>query len=174
MRFILRRTGIGMASILELIHDSEVRRFETGQVVVEQGKRTNLLFFLIEGAVEVVKDGVPVATASQPGAVFGELSALLGGNHTATVRALKPSSFHIVQNPREFLETSPLICLHVCELVARRLDALNKYLVDVKQQFEGDEHLGMVDNLLETLMHRHPVSRVRPSESKVRQTEPPE
>ena len=174
MRFILRRTGIVMASILELIHDSEVRRFETGQVVVEQGKRTNLLFFLIEGAVEVEKDGVPVAMASQPGAVFGELSALLGGNHTATVRTLKPSSFHIVQNPREFLERSPLICLHVCELVARRLDALNKYLVDVKQQFEGDEHLGMVDNLLETLMHRHPVSRVRPSESKVRQTEPPE
>jgi hypothetical protein len=30
----------------------------------------------------------------------------------------------------------------------------------------------MVDNVLETLMHRHPVSRVRPSESQIRQTEP--
>ena len=162
-----------MASILELIHDSEVRRFEAGQVVVEQGERTNLLFFLIEGAVEVVKDGVPVATASQPGAVFGELSALLGGNHTATVRALKLSSFHVVKNPRAFLQASPLVCLHVCELVARRLDAVNKYLVDVKQQFEGHEHLGMVDNVLETLMHRHPVSRTKPDVSKIRQTEPP-
>jgi CRP/FNR family cyclic AMP-dependent transcriptional regulator len=163
-----------MASILELIHDSEVRRFEAGQVVVEQGERTNLLFFLIDGAVEVVKDGVPVATASQPGAVFGELAALLGGNHTATVRTLRPSSFHVVRNPREFLEASPIICLHVCELVARRLDSLNKYLVDVKQQFAGDEHFGMVDNLLETLMHRYPVQRIKPSESKIRQTEPPD
>jgi hypothetical protein len=41
----------------------------------------------------------------------------------------------------------------------------------VKQQFEGHEHLGMVDNVLETLMHRHPVSRPKPGESQIRQTE---
>jgi CRP/FNR family transcriptional regulator, cyclic AMP receptor protein len=163
-----------MSSILELIQGGEVRHFETGQVVIDQGDRTNLLFFLIEGAVEVVKDGVTVATCSQSGAVFGELSALLGGNHTATVRTLKPCAFRVVRNPREFLQSSPMVCLHVCELVARRLDALNKYLVDVKQQFEGHEHLGMVDNVIETLMHRHPASRVKPSESQIRQTEPPD
>jgi len=162
---------VGMPSILELIHGGDVRHFDAGQVVIEQGERTELLFFLIEGAVEVVKDGVQVATASQPGAVFGEISALLGGNHTATVRALKPCTFHVVQNPRDFLESSPIVCLHVCELVARRLDAVNKYLVDVKQQFQGNEHLGMLDDVLETLMHREPVKRVRPSESKVRQPE---
>jgi CRP/FNR family transcriptional regulator, cyclic AMP receptor protein len=160
-----------MSSILEQIHGGEVRHFDAGQVVIEQGERTNLLFFLIDGAVEVVKDGVPVAKAAQPGAVFGELSALLGGNHTATVRALSPCAFQVVQNPREFLEASPIICLHVCELVARRLDALNKYLVDVRQQFQGHEHLGMVDDVLETLMHRHPVNRVKPSELEIRQTE---
>jgi CRP-like cAMP-binding protein len=65
-----------MSSILELIEGGEVRQFETGQVIIDQGDRTNLLFFLIEGAVEVMKDGVTVATSSQPGAVFGELSAL--------------------------------------------------------------------------------------------------
>ncbi len=161
----------GMASILELLQGSELRHFDAEQVVIEQGGKTELLFFLIEGAVEVVKDGVSVARSSQPGAVFGELSALLGGNHTATVRTLKPSAFYVVGNPREFLEASPAICLHVCELVARRLDALNKYLVDVKQQFQGHEHLGMVDKVLETLMHRHPVTRPKPNELKVRQTE---
>ena len=160
-----------MPSILELIRGGEVRRYDPGQVVMEQGEKTNLLFFLISGAVEVVRDGVQVATASQPGAVFGEISALLGGKHTATVRALGPCEFHVVQNPREFLEASPIICLHVCELVARRLDALTKYLVDVKQQFQGHEHIGMVDEVLVTLMHRQPVHRVGPGESKVRQTE---
>jgi CRP/FNR family transcriptional regulator, cyclic AMP receptor protein len=163
-----------MSSILELIHSCEVRRFEPGQVVLEQGEKTDLLFFLIDGAVEVVKDNVPVATVSQPGAVFGEISVLLGGSHTATVRVLRPSAFHVVQNPRAFLEASPIVCLHVCELVAHRLDALNKYLVDVKQQFQGHEHLGMVDDVLETLMHRHPVQRIKPDQSKIRQTEPPD
>ncbi|HSZ76317.1 MAG TPA: cyclic nucleotide-binding domain-containing protein [Chthoniobacterales bacterium] len=170
-KIVLLALTLHMSSILELIEGGEVRQFETGQVVIDQGDRTNLLFFLIEGAVEVIKDGVTVATSSQPGAVFGELSALLGGNHTATVRALKPCSFHVVGNPREFLKASPIVCLHVCELVARRLDALNKYLVDVRQQFQGHEHLGMVDDVLETLMHRHPVNRMKTNELQVRQTE---
>jgi CRP/FNR family cyclic AMP-dependent transcriptional regulator len=161
-----------MASILELIQGGELRHFDAGQMVIEQGGKTGLLFFLVEGAVEVLKDRVTVAKSSQPGAVFGELSALLGGNHTATVRALQPCEFHVVQNPREFLELSPLVCLHVCELIARRLDALNKYLVDVKRQYEGHEHLGMVDNVLETLMHRHPIPRIKSGELKVRQIEP--
>jgi len=160
-----------MPSILELIRGGEVRRYDPGQVIMEQGEKTNLLFFLTSGAVEVVRDGIQVATASQPGAVFGEISALLGGKHTATVRALEACEFHVVQNPREFLEASPIICLYVCELVARRLDALTKYLVDVKQQFLGHEHIGMVDEVLVTLMHRQPVHRVGPGESKVRQTE---
>jgi CRP-like cAMP-binding protein len=163
-----------MSSILELIDSNDVRRFNTGEVVIEQGGRTNLLWFLVEGAVEIEKDGVSVATAAQPGAVFGELSALLGGNHTATVRALRPCVFRVVANPLAFLEASPLVCLYICELVARRLDAVNQYLVDVKRQFAGHEHLGMVDGVLETLMHRHPARRVRPSDSTIRSNEPPD
>jgi CRP/FNR family transcriptional regulator, cyclic AMP receptor protein len=158
-----------MPTILEQLKDVEVQHFDPGEVVIEQGKKSGLLFFLVEGAVEVVKDGTQVATAAQPGAVFGELSALLGGDHTATVRALERCTFKAVENPRDFLAISPGICLHVCELVARRLVAVNQYLVDVKQQFQGHDHLGMVDGVLETLMHRHPSGRVRPSESTISQ-----
>jgi hypothetical protein len=43
--------------------------------------------------------------------------------------------------------------------------------VDAKQQFEGDHQFGMVDEVLETLMHRHPAKRVKPSESTMRETE---
>jgi hypothetical protein len=84
---------------------------------------------------------------------------------------VKPSSFYVVENPQELLKSSPAICLHVCELLARRLDALNKYLVDVKQQFEGHDHIGMVDEVLDTLLHRQPRNRVRPSESTLRRGE---
>lgn len=157
--------------MLELLQDREVRRFDAGEVVLQQGETTGRLYFLIEGAVEVVKDDVVVATASQPGVVFGEMAALLGGPHTATVRALRPCAFHIVTDPRGFFQTQPGACLFVCELLARRLDSLNRYLVDVKHQFEGHDHLGMVDQVLETLMHRQPRERVRPAESTVRHAE---
>ena len=160
-----------MSSILDAVHDRELRRFNAGEVIIAQGTKTERLFFLVEGAVEILKDEVVVARASEPGAVFGDLAALLGGDHTATVRALEPSAFRVVEAPREFLHSSPQVCLYLCELLARRLDALNHYLLDVRQQFAGHDHLGMVDAVLDTLMHRQPRARVRPAESTIRHGE---
>jgi CRP-like cAMP-binding protein len=42
------------------------------------------LLVLVSGEVEVLRDGVRVAKAAEPGVVFGEMSALLGGPATAT------------------------------------------------------------------------------------------
>ena len=151
-------------SILAEIRDHPVRHFASGETVLTQGDRTGLLYVLIEGTLEVVKDGVTVATAAEPGAMVGDLAALLGIPHTAAVHSVSASSFHVVTNPRAFLEQHPAACLHLCELLARRLDAVNKYLVDVKQQFAGHDHVGMVDNVLDTLMHRR---RIPPSESTI-------
>lgn len=160
-----------MFSILEALRDHPMQHFAPGEAVIEQGTTTGLIFFLREGAVEVLKDGVTVATASEPGAVFGDLSALLGEPHTATVRASQACVFHIVSDSHAFLERNPQAALHLCRLLARRLDAVNKYLVDVKQQFAGHDHLGMVDGVLDTLMHRQPRKRARPRESTIRSSE---
>lgn len=157
-----------MSEILSLIQDSEVHRFEPSQIVMEQGAQTHRLYILIDGKVEVVKDDVGIATISETGATFGELSVLLQGKHTATVRALTPCSFHVLEKPLELLQSSPAICYHVCVLLARRLDTLTRYLVDVKQQFEGHDHIGMVDEVLEALLHRQPKQGVRPRESTIR------
>ncbi len=144
-----------MSGILELVRNHREQRFEAGARIIEQGSPSGAMLVLIEGAVEVLRDETRVAKANQPGVVFGEMSVLLGTPHTATVRALEPSRFAVVENPREFLENSAQASLYIAELLAHRLDALNKYLIDVKQQYEGHDHLGMVDSVLETLMHRH-------------------
>ncbi len=136
-----------------------------------EGGSDRLLFILIEGAVEVVKEDVKVAACTEPGAVFGELAVLLNQPHTATVRATRLSRFAVVDDPRAFLQQNAAVCLHVCELLARRLDAVNKYLVDVKHQFEGHDHLGMVDGMLDTLMHRQPRKRVAPRDTTLRDPE---
>jgi CRP-like cAMP-binding protein len=160
-----------MSAILDSLRDHPVREFAAGEVVLGQGESTGLLLILIEGSVEVVKEDVTVAKVSDSGAVFGDLSALLGVPHTAAVRALTPCRFHVVDNPREFLQQSPAVCLHLCELLARRLDSVNKYLVDVKHQFEGHDHIGMVDSVLDTLMHRQPKARVVPRKSSLQVSE---
>jgi CRP-like cAMP-binding protein len=160
-----------MSAMLDLLRDREVSRFAEGATVLREGQQTGRLYFLIEGRVEVLKSDVRVAVASEPGAVFGEMAMILGGPHTATVRALEPCSFYLVDNPSEFLGSSPVACLHVCQLLARRIDALNKYLVDVKHQYEGHDHLGMVDGILEALLHRPARQVVRPSDSTARHGE---
>jgi len=154
-----------MLPILELIQNREVRTFQPGESVIREGESTGNLYFLIAGSVEVLKGSTFVAKSSEPGAVFGELAALLGGHHTATVRAVTACSVFVVDDAREFMKGSPLICLHVCELLAQRLDSLNKYLLDVKRQYEGHDHLGMVDNVLDTILHRHPRKRAKPQRS---------
>ncbi len=163
-----------MSAILESLQGREVRRFAAGEFVIRQGETSETLYFLIEGAVEVLKDDVRVASAAQPGQVFGEMAVLLGVPHTASVRTVKPCAFYIVEQPREFLKASPALCVHVCELLAMRLDALNKYLVNVKHQYEGHDHLGMVDEVLEALLHRQPSTRIRPKESTIRHGQLPE
>ncbi len=163
-----------MSDILAALHDHPIRRFAAGETILGQGDRTGLLYVLIEGTVDVTKDGVSVATVSEPGAVFGDLAALLRVPHTAAVQAARASSFRVVMNPRDFLQENPPWCLHLCELLARRLDSVNKYLVDVKQQFAGHDHLAMVDGVLDTLMHRQPRKRVAPSQSTLRDPEIPD
>ena len=158
-------------SILSTLESHPVQHFAEGELVLEQGESTGRLYVLIQGTVEVVKDGVKVAKVNEPGSIFGDLSALLGVPHTAAVRVVKSSSFHVVADPRECLEQNPAVSLHLCQLLARRLDAVNKYLVDVKQQFEGHDHLAMVDGMLDTLMHRQPRERVAPKASTLRDPE---
>ena len=66
---------------------------QAGSLVLATGATTGKLLVLKEGAVEVVRDGVRLAEVSEPGAVFGELAALLGQPHTADVRALRRAAF---------------------------------------------------------------------------------
>lgn len=143
-----------MNGILEVVREHPVREFAAGEVVLQQGGSTGRMYVLIRGDVEILRDSIRVAKASQPGALFGEMSALLGGAHSATVRTLSPSSFAIIERPRDFMEQNPRAGLWVAELLAQRLTSLTKYLVDVKRQYEGHDHLGMVDEVLETLLHR--------------------
>jgi CRP-like cAMP-binding protein len=122
-----------------------------------QGEDHHRLLVLIEGGVEVLKDGVRVARCREPGAVFGELSILLDVPHTATVRTTEPSSFFVMDDPKEFLRDNPGAALQLCRMLARRIDSLNGYLVDIKQQFQEQEgHMSMIGDVLDTLMHHQP------------------
>ncbi|TSA29262.1 MAG: cyclic nucleotide-binding domain-containing protein [Verrucomicrobiaceae bacterium] len=150
-----------MSDIMEFLRSGKLEKFGAGEEVIRQGSKTGCLFFLMEGTVEILRDGVSVATASEPGVVFGEMSALLEAPHTATVRTTTPCTFCVVPDSLAFLESSQKVSHSVCTLLAQRLNVLNKYLVDVKHSLEGDDRLDIVIKTLEGLLHHHPL-RSRP------------
>jgi CRP-like cAMP-binding protein len=130
-----------------------------GEVLIEQDRPLKGLYFLVSGEVEVLKNGVQVAEVYEPGAVFGEMSWLLATVPTATVRTLTACTFRHVPDPSSFLRTHPDVTLHVAALLARRIDSLNRYVVEVKNQFHDRvDHLGLMDQVLDSLVHKHPRS----------------
>lgn len=148
-----------MDNILDKLGELPEIRFEAGDAIITEGEAAAGLFFLISGAVEIVKDGVQIAESRLAGAVFGEMSFLLETEPTATVRALEPCVMKLARSRREFLDRNPEAASHIAFILARRLDSLNHYLVDLKKQFaDRDDHLGMVGDILGSIMTSHPQS----------------
>ena len=120
------------------------------QVVLGAGSKTGRLFFLINGAVEVIKDGVSIANVSTPGSVFGEQAVLLDQPHSADVRTLEQSEFYVA-DAQAMLAGDPTVALYVAAILARRLDAANRSLIEVKQQIESGEPLAVIGRSVEKM-----------------------
>ncbi len=143
-----------VTDLLALCEDLPVRRLTAGELLIEEAGRPARLFVLESGAVTVERDGTAFARIDSPGAVFGELSFVLAQPATASVRAQDEVVVRVVEDPEAFLTERPGAALAVLRMTAARLDGLTRYLVDVKQQFSGlSGHLGLVDQILDTLVH---------------------
>ena len=125
-----------------------------GTAFIEEGTDPGRLLVLVSGEVVVERDGVPFARIDRPGAIFGEMAAVLRQPATATARAATEIVVHVADDPEAFLTERPGAALAVLRVTAGRLDRMTQYLVDVKAQFAEEEgHLGMVGSILDTLVH---------------------
>jgi CRP/FNR family transcriptional regulator, cyclic AMP receptor protein len=140
--------------ILHYCKTLPLRSFGPQEIVVEDGQRCGLLFILVSGSVEVVKGDVQVSVIAQPGAFLGEMSVLLDAPHMATVRTLETSTFHVADDPEAFLRSNPAIAMELARMLAGKLNLVTSYLADLKHQFaDSGDHLEMVDEVLEGLLH---------------------
>lgn len=144
-----------MSSILEHVAAAPLADVAPGTVLLSEGGRSGHLYILADGAVEVLRGNTTVAIVAEPGAIFGEMSVLLDLPHTATVKALSPAKVYAIDDAGSFLRAHPDIAFSLARLLAQRLNAATTYLVDIKRQFAGEStHLGMVGEILESLMHQ--------------------
>ncbi|HEY6860317.1 MAG TPA: cyclic nucleotide-binding domain-containing protein [Pseudolabrys sp.] len=120
--------------------------YQAGETVLADGSRTDRLLILRQGNVAVVKEGVEIARVTEPGAVFGEISALLDCPHTADVRALATSQFYVA-HPASLQD--PATLLYVAVILARRLDGANQAFVELKSQIQVGEPRSVIDKSIE-------------------------
>jgi CRP/FNR family cyclic AMP-dependent transcriptional regulator len=142
------------------IHDSEawqsklaalaLASYGPGETVFAEGTNTGRLMILKTGAVSIVKGGIEIAKVAEPGAVFGDLSALLGQSHTADVRTLETSEFHVA-DAAALLMQDPVVLLYITMGLARRLDGANQLLLELKNQIRAGEAPGLVGKTLERI-----------------------
>ena len=85
-----------------------------------------------------------------PGAVAFSAEAYAGATLLSNLHLRMP----LRRKPQRLahLAANPAVAVPLATLLARRLQNVTNYLVDLKQQFrDQDGHLGMVDEVLESL-----------------------
>jgi len=142
-------------SIVQFCSDLPKVAFAPGEDLMTEGSATGRLYVLADGTVEILKEGFRINLVSGPGAILGDMSILLDIPHMATVRAVTSCTAYVTTEGRAFLQAHPEVSYALAEMLAQRLNGVTAYLVDLKRQFEGEtNHLGMVDEILETLLHK--------------------
>jgi hypothetical protein len=158
--------GFEMIDIEASLNAFPLISLSAGEYLLTQEEKTDSIYFLLEGSVKVTKDGYEVAVISDKGAVFGEMSILLDNKHSASVQCLEDSKFYHIEHPGKYLENHPKVIWHIAQILGLRLFNLNQYLVDVKSQYEGHDHLHMVDDVLETLLNQQKTKVLQREDSK--------
>ncbi len=122
------------AAFEKMLSALPVKTYHAGETILSDGSKTGRLFILKSGEVAVLKNSAELARVDQPGAVFGELAALLDQPHLADVRALQDSDFHVADVA--LLEKDSVLLLAVGRTLARRFVIAHETLVALKNELQ--------------------------------------
>ncbi len=151
---------------IETLKSFPLLALKSGDFLLQQGEKTDSLFFLYEGKVSIIKDGYEIGIRSDQGTVLGEISVLLNSEISASVQCLTDTTFFHISQPKQYLNSHPEVMWHIAQVLSLRLYNLSQYLVDVKRQYEGHDHLDMVDDVLHSLLHQQNSEIIKRHESK--------
>ena len=126
-----------MADMLSVSDGHPEMMFNTGDVVMSEGSSDGAIWVLVSGALNVRKGDVVVGVVTEPGAMLGEVSLLLGTGHSATVQATEPSVMRRIADGNGLLTSEPEVTRQVAVGLAQRLTFVTTYLADLTHQY-GD------------------------------------
>lgn len=140
-----------MSAILKHLGRLKPIDFPARATLIAEGDARARLYVLQTGRLEVLRGDVVIANIDEPGAVAGEMAALLGRPASATVRAKTPVAAYAIEDPEGFLEKSPAVLLEIARTLARRLDSTTAHLADNRHRFAGKDDLVFLENVFALL-----------------------
>jgi CRP-like cAMP-binding protein len=114
--------GLSRKQLVQLARVSEDLEVPAGKVLCKEGEVGQEFFVIIDGEVEVTKNGKRVATRAA-GEFFGEIALLEQTRRMATVTAQTPLRFFVLtqRDFRQLIRDNPGVELKVLQALARRL-----------------------------------------------------
>lgn len=132
---ITGKQSLDRAEFEKVVANLPLSTYSAGETILTTGSKTGRLLILKKGVVVILKDSVEIAKVNEPGAVFGEISALLDKPHTADVQALEESQFHVAD--ASLLVKDPMSVLHIARILAQRLVAADEALKELKSHIHA-------------------------------------
>jgi CRP-like cAMP-binding protein len=123
LRPIALFAGCSKRELGEIARIADEIDFEAGKVLITQGEPGKQCFVVIEGSVEVAKDGKTLPALVGGTEIFGEIALLSGGPATASVITTTPVRALVI-GPQQFqalLDRSPSIQRRVLFAMSQRL-----------------------------------------------------
>lgn len=115
--------------------DKYLSIFETGQIIFLENDDSQDLYILVSGELDVLKGNKKISEITERGALFGEMSFLLGARRTATVKAR--NDVKTIRIPKEkvttFLGEFPSVAQDITRLLAQRLDESSQIVYGLKE-----------------------------------------
>lgn len=136
--------GPHVRELRRILEHAQVMTFPKRKVIIQQNTRSDHLYILVSGEVEIVKNDHQICVLSEPGDVFGETGAITGNLRSATVRALT-EVIALAAEARALREAGGednaafqlVLTQALTQVIARRLESTSDNLVETRSELQS-------------------------------------
>ena len=127
----------------ELMKLSKIRKYNSGEAIIEEGSYDSWIYFLLDGKVSIVKDSKEIRIIHHPGDIFGEMGIIDGSARSASVYAIGETlclstdmSYIDRLSGNNKIAMAYILYKVFAEVLANRLRFTNEELVRAKEKID--------------------------------------